>query len=91
MQRVSAQPVDNYLQHNTNGDKSSYGGGGVAIGGGIADLKSGYGGAPKGKMRGSTSERTSDVQKRLMMIVKTRRFDDPLVGMTILALWLIAS
>ena len=67
--------MDNYLRHNANGDKyeSSYGGGGFAIGGGIADLRSGYGGAPKGKMRASTS----DVQKRLMMIVKTRRFDRP--------------
>ena len=79
MQKVPAQPVDNYLRHNTNGDKSSYGGGGVAIGGGIADLQSGYGGsgAPKGKMRASGHVLTSDIQKRLMMIVKTRRFDRP--------------
>ena len=55
MQKVAVRPVDNYPRHNTNGDKSSYGG--VAIGGGIADLKSGYGGsgAPKGKMRAGTS------------------------------------
>ena len=81
LQRVVAHSGDNYLR--SNGDSHKYksnnhysagGPGGVAIGGGIADLGNGYG-VTKGKMRQCYVRLRPSIRKRLMiveMVVKTR-------------------